>query len=308
MDTHNITKAYLSVSSPGVYLNVPSQNATQKAIALSRQINDYASDLKAQYPERFGFFASLPLPDIEAALKEIDYCFTKLCPKPDGVVLMSNFYGMYLGDPALDPVYKALNSHGVTIFEHPTTPCTEYNSLQFHTNSTAPPITQKQWQAMNRPIASRQFAAPTLDFPFDTARTFADLFMSKIPSRFPRIKWIMPHGGGGLMSTIDRVVSYSFLYPGHNMTESIMKETLSTNFYFDLAGPWPVNFAISTLLRWVDHTRIMWGSDTPFTPWAVSEKLIEAFDRDIEQVFNDVGANEKIQSIGAGNAEDLFGV
>ncbi|KAH6975104.1 hypothetical protein BKA56DRAFT_633846 [Ilyonectria sp. MPI-CAGE-AT-0026] len=303
MEEQNIDKAYLSISSPGVYLTVPSKAATTKAINLARQVNKYASKLKAQYPDKFGFFASLPLPDVKASLEEIKFCFTKLHPKPDGVVLMSNFYGMYLGDPDLDPVYKALNKLNVTIFEHPTTPCTEFNELKYHINTKAPVITQKQWQALNRPVATRQFAAPTLDFPFDTARTFADLFYSEVPTRFSRLKWIIPHGGGALVPTLDRIVGYSTLYPNLNLTESSMKATLAKSFYFDLAGPWPVTSAIPPLLRWVDYTKIVWGTDTPFTPWASAAKGVAAFDQDIETVFND---SSKAEAVRQDNARNLF--
>ncbi|KIE02733.1 amidohydrolase 2, partial [Metarhizium majus ARSEF 297] len=304
MHAQNITKAYLSISSPGVYLTVPSTMATNNATRLARQVNEYASRLKAQHPHRFGFFASLPLPDIQAALDEIHHCFHELDPKPDGVVLMSNYYGMYLGDPALSPVFKALDELNATVFEHPTTPCTEHNHVRFHTTGEAPLVAQKEWQALNRPVSNRQFAAPTLDFPFDTARTFADLLYSKVPGRFARIKWIIPHAGGGLIPTLDRVVGYSSLYPGLNLTQAFVRETLARSFYFDLAGPWPARFAIPSLVRWVNYTNIVWGSDTPFTPWAVAAAGISAFDRDAEEVFG--GDAEKSHAVRFGNAHGLF--
>ncbi|KAF5008953.1 hypothetical protein FDECE_4816 [Fusarium decemcellulare] len=304
MKEQGIDKSYLSISSPGVYLTVPSKTATKKAIDLARRVNKYASQVKAKYPNKFGFFASLPLPDVKASLKEIEYCFTKLKTKPDGVVLMSNFYGMYLGDPELGPIYKALDKLNVTIFEHPTTPCTEFNELRFHINRNAPAISQKQWQALNRPVATRQFAAPTLDFPFDTARTFADLFYSEVPARFSRLRWIIPHAGGGLIPTLDRIVTYSSLYPGLNLTEAVMKETLAKSFYFDLAGPWSVTYAIPPLLRWVDYTKLLWGTDTPFTPYAAAAAGNTAFERDIEGVFDD---SAKAQAVRGTNAKRLFG-
>lgn len=303
MKENKIKKSYLSISSPGVYLDVPSKAATRKAVDLARKVNQYGSRLKGKYPDKFGFFASLPLPDVKASLKEIEHCFTKLHPRPDGVVLMSNFYGMYLGDPELKPIYKALNKLNVTIFEHPTTPCTEYNELRFNINSNAPAISQKQWQALNRPASTRQFATPTLDFPFDTARTFADLFYSQVPTNFPNIKWIIPHAGGGLLPTLDRIVTYSSLYPGLNLTEASMKQTLANNFYFDLAGPWPVTYAIPPLLRWVNYTKLLWGTDTVFTPMAAAAKLAADFDRDISGVFSD---SEKANAVRETNALQLL--
>lgn len=303
MEENDIERAILSISSPGVYLTVPSRDATKKAIKLTRQVNEYASKLKAEYPDKLGFFASLPLPDVQASLEEIKHCFTKLDPKPDGVVLMSNFYGMYFGDPDLDPIYEALNALNATIFEHPTTPCTEHNALKFHINGSAPAIPQDEWRALNRPVSTRQFAAPTLDFPFDTARTFADLFYSEVPKRFSSLRWIIPHAGGGLIPTLDRIVTYSSLYPDFNLTESYMKETLARSFYFDLAGPWPVTSAIPPLLRWVNYGKIVWGTDIPFTPLASAATGAAAFDKAIEEVFDDP---EKVQAVRRGNAEKLF--
>ncbi|CAM1500622.1 Fc.00g097840.m01.CDS01 [Cosmosporella sp. VM-42] len=306
MDEQNIAKAYLSISSPGVYLNVPSVEATAAAVDLARRTNQYASQVKGKYPDRFGFFASVPLPDVNAALAEIDYCFTQLNPKPDGVVFMSNFYGMYFGDPAMDPIYKKLDTLSAVIFEHPTTPCTEFNALQYHTNTSAPNITQHEWQVLNRPIASRQHPAPTLDFPFDSARTFADLIVTEIPKRFPHLKWIIPHGGGALVSTLDRILLTLPLYTTINMTATDLKETLAKSFYFDLAGPWPVTAAIPPLLRWVEYTRLLWGSDTPWTKWAGAADTAVAFDKDVEMVFKGRGWRNKAQCVRQGNAEYLF--
>lgn len=304
MKKEKITKAYLSLSSPGVYLAIPSKAATRKAIGLARRVNQYASQLKAVYPEKFGFFASLPLPDVEASLQEIEYCFTQLHPKPDGILLLSNYYGMYLGDAALDPVYEALNKLNVTIFEHPTTPCTEYNYLKYHTKGRSPAISQKQWQARNRPVTTRQPATPLLDFSFETARTVVDLLISDVPSRFSALKWIIPHAGGGLIPTLDRLIRYGLkFYPNLNLTEPFVKETLANGFYFDLAGPWSTTSAVPSLLYWVDYTNILWGSDTPFTPWALAANLIIEFDRGSEVVLHN---SSEAEAIRRGNALKLL--
>ena len=53
-----------------------------------------------RWPKRFGFFATLPLPDVEAALAEISYTLDTL--HADGIVLLSNYTGIYLGDPRFD--------------------------------------------------------------------------------------------------------------------------------------------------------------------------------------------------------------
>lgn len=304
MDENNIDKAYLSISSPGVYLTVPSRASTQNAIDLARKVNEYASGVKKQYPDRFGFFASLPLPDVQASLEEIKHCFTELDPKPDGIVMMSNYYGLYLGDPDMDPVYEALNELGVTIFEHPTVPCTEHNHQQYDIDGDAPAMPQADWRALNRPVSTRQFATPTLDFPFESARTFTDLFYSEVPKRFPGLSWIFPHAGGGLLSTVDRFVAYSILVPDFTLTEAYFRETLARSFYFDLAGPWVVDSAIPALLRWVDYTNIMWGSDVPFTKWEAGSAASDAYNEGVQEVFDN---QSKVDAISRDNAVKLLG-
>ncbi|KAK2040031.1 amidohydrolase [Colletotrichum somersetense] len=303
MESQNIEKSYLSVSSPGVYLSVPSRSATEKAISLARKVNEYASRLKAEHPDKFGFFASLPLPDVAASVDEITYCFTQLDPKPDGVVLMSNAYGLYFGDPAMDPVYKALDALNATVFEHPTVPCTEHNHQQYQIDGADSGITPNEWMALNRPVDARQGRAPTIDFPFETARSFADLFYSAVPTRFPNIEWIMPHAGGGLVPTLDRIVG--FASPELNLTEASMKAALERSFYFDLAGPWPVTSAIPALMRWVSHEKIVWGSDVPFTPWATAKLGAANFDVEVVKVFSN--STGDAQDVRKGNAARLFG-
>ncbi|KAK2020499.1 amidohydrolase [Colletotrichum zoysiae] len=287
MESQNIEKSYLSISSPGVYL-----------------VNEYASRLKAEHPGRFGFFASLPLPDVAASVAEIAHCFGgRLDPPPDGVVLMSNAYGLYLGDPAMDPVYAALDALNATVFEHPAVPCTESNHRRYHIDGADPGIAPDEWMALNRPVDARQGRAPTLDFPFETARTFADLLYSAVPTRFPGIEWIMPHAGGALVPTLDRIVG--FASPALNLTEASVRAALERSFYFDLAGPWPAASAIPALMRWVSHERIVWGSDVPFTPWAAAGLGAARFDVEVAEVFGN--STDDAQDVRKGNAARLFG-
>lgn len=308
MKNNSIEKSYLSISSPGVYLYVPSKDATERAIDLARKVNEYASELKAKYPEKIGFFASLPLPDVEATLKEIKYCFTELDPKPDGIVMMSNYYGLYLGDPVLDPVYKLLNELEVTIFEHPTTPCTEahYEKYSYNDPENHDDITPAQWQGLNRGVADRIRPAPVIEFPMDTARTVTDILWSSVPDRYPNLSWIIPHAGGALLPIFDRIQAMSSFYPqiGANLTHEGLKNTLQKQFYFDLAGPWPINESIKPLTRWIDYTNILYGSDVPFTPWAGASATATGMNNLIEEVLPD---RNEFTSVFARNAKRLLG-
>lgn len=113
MDGAGVTAAVVSVSAPGVLLN--DMAATRK---LARSCNLFAAQMVADHPGRFGMFASLPLPDLQASLAELDHAMDEL--DADGVVLMSNYGDRYLGEPQFSRVFDALNARKAVVLVHPT--------------------------------------------------------------------------------------------------------------------------------------------------------------------------------------------
>ncbi len=115
MQHNRIRHAVLSMSTPGVSFADPSD-----ASALARHVNDFAVTTVAAHPGRFSFFASLPLPDVDAAVVEAQRAIDRHAAA--GVVLLSNHRGQYLGDAALDPLWVYLNARQSIVFVHPTSP------------------------------------------------------------------------------------------------------------------------------------------------------------------------------------------
>jgi hypothetical protein len=134
MDRHNIEASMLSVSSPTVsFLKEPLARER-----LAREVNTFAADLVRRKPNRFGAFATLPLPDVNASLAEIGYALDTL--KLDGVVMETNVHGIYLGDARLDPIFAELNRRRATLFLHPTSPpCFESVGLDLRRHADALP-------------------------------------------------------------------------------------------------------------------------------------------------------------------------
>jgi predicted TIM-barrel fold metal-dependent hydrolase len=163
MDQHGIDTAVLSVSSPGVHFG-----DDFRAQVLARRVNESAAELGRDHPGRFGFFASLPLPDVEGALVELDYAYDVL--QAEGVVLMSNAGGLYPGEPSWEPVWRALNDRSAVVLLHPTSP--------------------PQWRqvALDRP-------RPMIEFLFDSARAVTDLALTGIFARYPDISVVVAHAG-----------------------------------------------------------------------------------------------------------------
>src|SRR5262245_365960 len=97
MDRAGVATSITSITTPGVWFG-----DEQQAIRLARVCNDFAARLAADHKGRFGLFASLPLPNIEASLREIEYAFGPL--QADGIGLLTSYGDKWLGDPVFDPV------------------------------------------------------------------------------------------------------------------------------------------------------------------------------------------------------------
>ena len=80
MDAAGIEKSVLTLPAPQPMFGSKEENAI-----LVRRLNEEAARIRREHPRRFLFCATLPLPDVEAALKEIDYAFDVL--GADGVKL-----------------------------------------------------------------------------------------------------------------------------------------------------------------------------------------------------------------------------
>jgi predicted TIM-barrel fold metal-dependent hydrolase len=247
MDMFNISSSVLSVSSPGVHFG--DDAAAQK---LARLVNDQGARLVQDHPSRFGLFASLPLPDVKGSLQEIEYAFDTLAA--DGVVMMSNARGTYLGDRTLDPVFEELNRRQAVVFMHPTTahcPVCHGSGLDF--------------------------PGPMLEFLFDSTRAVTNLIMSGTLARNPDIRLIVPHAGAALPALAERIAAVA---SGLRFDDSSKRDEIFAilrALYYDLAG-FPLPTMLRALTDIADPGKILYGSDWPFTPGNVVERLIEELD------------------------------
>lgn len=281
MKEMNITKSIISVSSPGCYLKSGEDILARN---LARHVNEVGSDLKKRRPEQFGFFASLPLADIEGCLQEVPYALDEL--DADGFVVMTNFGGRYLGHKDFDQIFDELNKRKAVVFMHPTTPC-------LPSGTPATPITD--------------FPRPMFEFLFDTARAVINLFLSGTVSRCPDVKFIVPHMGGTFPPLINRFAAIGSLLKLPNVDPNVsqvwVKERLNTQFYFDTAG-WAFPDQIKGLLEYVTVDRMLYGSDFPFTNAKAVGMLSKDHDQHLPEVFPDEEDRKKLVNK---NALKLFG-
>ena len=115
MDSAGIRTAVLTMPAPQPYYG-----DTEESAKCIRRVNEVSAKVKQQYPGRFKFCASLPLPDVNAAIREAIYALDTL--GADGVKLATNSRGQYLGDEELDPLMEVLNERHAVIIIHPHRP------------------------------------------------------------------------------------------------------------------------------------------------------------------------------------------
>lgn len=245
MDARGIGTSMLSISSPGVHFG-----DSAAASALARHVNEVGANAMRDHPGRFGLFASLPLPDLDASLAELSYALDTL--HADGVVLETNHHGVYLGDARLDAVFSELDRRDGVVFIHPTSPscpCCETTSLGY--------------------------PRPMMEFLFETTRAVTHLLLSGTLDKYPRVRIIVPHAGATLPILIDRVVGLS---PALGLDKPVDADRLYASLkglHYDLAG-FPVPRLLGALLQIADPAHLHYGSDWPFTPDPVVDKLAQA--------------------------------
>lgn len=259
MDDRGIETAILSVSTPGVHLG-----DDVEARAKAREVNEIAAQAVRAHPGRFGFFATLPLPDVDGALAELAYAFDAL--GADGVVLLANSRGVYLGDPRLDALFDELDRRRAVVFVHP---------------SIIPGL---------EPLAG--VPAFVADFLLDTTRAAIGLARSGTLERCPALKLVLSHAGGFVPYAAYRLgIGAS---AAGNPIEGVAR---LKRFYFDVAlSSSPV--ALPSLLAFAAPGHVLYGSDFPYAPApavAAFAGMYEGFAlADAQRASIDRGAAERL--------------
>ncbi|MCD2198266.1 amidohydrolase [Actinomycetospora endophytica] len=265
MDEHRIATGVLSLSTPGTHLGDPVE-----ARELTVRLNDAHAELVKDRPERFGMFASVPLPDVDAALEAIAHADDDL--HADGVVLLANHQGTYLGEPAFDPVMAELARRNLVVFIHPADlPAAPVDGI--------PP-----------------FAA---DFLLDTSRAAFLLVRNGVVARHPNLRMILSHAGGFVPYAAHRMATGMALEAGRDITDVL--EDFRT-FYYDTALSGSPS-ALPSLLAFARPDHILYGSDWPFAPASAVTYFTDGLDKYLTSGAADPSASSAIDRT---NAATLF--
>jgi 6-methylsalicylate decarboxylase len=209
-----------------------------EAARIARESNEYSKQLLSDHPGKFGVFAMLPLPHVEASLKEIAYVFDVL--KADGIGMLTSYdNNRWLGHPDFIPVLDELNRRKATVYTHPTGAACCVNLVQ------GVPETVVEYGA-------------------DTTRTIANLILSGRSQQFPDINFIFSHGGGVLTAVVERLQIQMTTTPPYK--DKFTRETMDREirrFFYDTAQ---ISNAVTlgALAKLVPASQIVYGTDYPY--------------------------------------------
>jgi predicted TIM-barrel fold metal-dependent hydrolase len=267
MDRFDIDVALTSLAQPGVQFC-----AADAARALARRCNDYAAELNARHPKRFGALGTVSMWQPDHAVEEISYTLDTL--KFSGVSLFASYDGRFLGDPTFDPAMAALNDRDAVVFVHPGTHPT------------------------NKLIAL-PWPGFMMEYLFDTTRAVVNLVFGGTLEKFPRIKFILPHAGG-------LVPYFSWRLSVSPMIDKRLKQLSQADVFALLKRFWYDNALSPGAQTWgclenvAAMDQIVFGSDWPFANARVTADAIKTY-----EALDAISPAQRA-AIDRGNAARLF--
>lgn len=214
-----------------------------------RSTNEAAAKLKQEHPGRFLFCAALPLPDVDAAIREAIYALDTL--KADGIKLATNVEGQYLGAPELDTLFSVLNERKAVIILHPHRP---------------EPVNRQVMQ--QTPLAMQEYLS-------ETTRAVSNMISRNVLARYNHIKVVVPHCGAYLPLSVPRMKSLTPVMQANKMVGEIDWEKNLAVLYYDLAGAHSPE-VIRMLLTITTPDHLLYGSDYPYV---ASQVLTQSLQR-----------------------------
>jgi predicted TIM-barrel fold metal-dependent hydrolase len=264
MDKSGIRTAVLSLAStPGLWFDDGAEAANKTAT----MCQDYAAEMRKDYPGRFGIFAPLSMLNIDATLKEIEHAFDVI--KADGINLQSNYGDKWLGNPVYKPVLEELNRRKAVVYVHPlVAACCSQLSV-----GTFPAV---------------------IEVPHDTTRTVTSLLLSGSFARYRDIKWLFSHAGGTIPMMAGRIDSFYGRRPNLKEFAPDGIEGEFKRLYYDTANATSAP-AMAALMKLVPVSQITYGSDYPYFPL---DQITNLRQLGLTQ--------EQLQAIGSANAMRLI--
>lgn len=144
----------------------------------SRFFNDHIAETVAKEPHHFIGLGTLPMQDVELAIKEMERCVKNL--NMPGVEIGSNINGKNLSDKVFFPFYEAAEKSGCALFIHP-------------------------WEMMGEAQMTKYWLPWLVGMPGETSRAICSLIFGGVLEQFPKLRIAFAHGGGSFPFTFGRI-------------------------------------------------------------------------------------------------------
>jgi predicted TIM-barrel fold metal-dependent hydrolase len=203
------------------------------AVAAARLINDSYAELAAQYPGRLAAFVSLPLPHIDAALREMERGLDQLGML--GVSMTCSCFDRSTAEAEFEPLYAEMDRRGTVLNYHP---------IQ---NGICSPM-----------INDYRFTV-SVGASLEDSAIVLHLIARRVPERYPRIKYVVPHLGGIIPMLLQRLDNQA---PSQHPDLPERPSATARRFYYDTVSH---GSQAALLCAWkafgADH--LVAGSDYP---------------------------------------------
>lgn len=147
-------------------------------LEVSRFLNDHIAEVVAQYPKNYVGLGTLPMQDVDLAIKELERLKTE-CKMP-GIQIGSNINNVNLGDEKLYPIFEACEKLNMAVLVHP-------------------------WEMMGQEHMGKYWLPWLVGMPAETARSIASLIFSGVMEKLPKLRFCFAHAGGSFIPTIGRL-------------------------------------------------------------------------------------------------------
>jgi predicted TIM-barrel fold metal-dependent hydrolase len=274
LDDYSVERKLAAMDAAGVEVSVVSTNiptpdllGSEWAAEGARVGNNALADLCHPYAHRLVGLAALPLPDVAAAISEVDRALDELDFR--GVFLPSHLHGMALDDPSLEPFYAHVARRGVPLVLHPSVPT---------------------WGAALRDHSM----IPMMGFMVDTSIAMLRLILGGVLERHPTLQVVHPHVGGVLPYLMGRIEEQTEVKRRGREHISRSPRSYYRQVYLDLVSPDAA--ALDFAMQSAGADRLLFGSDHP---WVGIDTLLAH----VQACHWPAAALEKALS---GNAKQLF--
>jgi predicted TIM-barrel fold metal-dependent hydrolase len=253
-----------SMDDAGVTVSILTDQVQVMGADVARALNDGVAEVEKRHPSRFRSAIHLPVHEPEAAKRELERGIHELGLR--AVALLACHLDIQLDNPVMFPLYEIIQKNNLPIIIHP------------QSKPTGSETTYNLDRCVFRPLETTQAIVRV---------------MNAVLPRYPELRFIMPHLGGGTSALKGRMMAFfetddAPVPPdmrGYLKTQNEQKkfgiterfEKLFQRLYFDTAGTGAWQPSMAAAFNITSADRIMFGSDYPLE-CKTAANIIESLD------------------------------